>query len=181
MTAPQPWIALLRGINVGGNNILPMAELRGLLSGLGYHDPKTYIQSGNCVFAADGSAATISGAITRAIEQQFGFAPQVLTLTPVQLRTALEGNPYAGVESALKTVHLFFMVDAGAAVDTDRINTFKAASEDITVTKGVIYLHAPDGVGRSKLVAKIDSCIDTPITARNLNSVTKILALAQKL
>ncbi|WP_262694406.1 DUF1697 domain-containing protein [Kordiimonas aquimaris] len=173
------WIALLRGINVGGNNILPMADLRDLLAGLGYTDPKTYIQSGNCVFGASGDATSISNAISGAIDKQFGFAPSVLMLSADELSAALDANPYKDADNALKTVHLFFISEPGAVIDTDRMNDLKADSEHFTASSGVLYLHAPDGVGRSKLVAKIDSCINAPITARNLNSATKILALAK--
>jgi uncharacterized protein (DUF1697 family) len=173
----QTWVALLRGINVGGNNILPMADLRTLLSNLGYSNPKTYIQSGNCIFGATGDAGAISTAITGAVEQQFGFTPPVLTLTKAELQHALGNNPYSDADNALKSVHLFFM-DQAAQINTDRMNNLKADSEDFTIARGVIYLHAPNGIGRSKLVAKIDSCVDVPITARNLNSATKITAMA---
>lgn len=180
MADTTTWIALLRGINVGGHNILPMADLQTLLAGLGYSDVKTYIQSGNAVFTSiEQDAAIISNAITHAISAKFGFAPSVLMLRAEALEAALNDNPYKDAEHAVKTVHLFFVSDMNATVNAALIDEFKAESEAITAAPGVLYLHAPDGVGRSKLMAKIDSCVSAPITARNLNSATKILALAK--
>jgi len=89
------WIALFRGINVGGNHILPMAELREALASLGLREVRTYIQSGNVVFASPAkSAAALGDSIADCIEQQKGFRPRVLVLTPAELSAAADANPY---------------------------------------------------------------------------------------
>ena len=104
------YIALLRGINVGGNNKLPMRELVSLLEGLGLQNVKTYIQSGNIVFQSEqADPAQLSKAITGAIRQGHGFAPYALILDSQALQAAMAANPFPEGEAEPKSLHLFFM------------------------------------------------------------------------
>ena len=111
----ETWIALLRGVNVGGNNSLPMKGLRELLEGLGHTNVATYIQSGNCVFQSkSASAAKISEGIAAAIKSGFGFKPAVITLSLKELDAALEDNPFPQGSDDLKSVYVFFLSETTA-------------------------------------------------------------------
>ena len=112
-------IALFRGINVGGRNKLPMRDLVAVLEDLGLTDVKTYIQSGNAVFHADGvDNAELSDAISAAIQERHGFAPQVLLLGISDLAEAIASNPFPEAEADPKTLHLFFLASLTARRQT---------------------------------------------------------------
>lgn len=171
------WIALLRGINVGGNNILPMKELKALFTDLGFRGVQTYIQSGNCVFQSESAdAALLSSQIEEMIEQTFGFRPSVLVISKVALTAAIEANPYPDADP--KTVQLFFLFEPAPDADLAALEALRAETEQYHLTNCVLYLHAPDGIGRSKLVAKVDKFIPVEKTARNLRTTLKLQDMA---
>ena len=174
------WAALLRGINVGGHNKLPMAELRGLLEGLGYHKVRTYIQSGNCVFEADGTdPRKIEIKIARALKSKFGYQIPVMALSITDLERLVDKNPYDVAEDQAKTVHIFVLSEPALSPDLTKLETLKAPSETFTLTGKAFYLHAPDGIGRSKLAAGAEKALGVAVTARNLRSVRKVLGLVK--
>lgn len=171
------YIALLRGINVGGNNILPMADLRNIAAKCGLKNARTYIQSGNLVFETDETnEKTISNTLSKAIEKQFNFKIQILTLLKRHVETVLNQSPFSPIEP--KHLNMWFLSEIPNAPDALAIMDLKAESEEYNITDKCFYLHAPKGIGRSKLAAKIEKILGVPTTARNLNSVQKILALA---
>jgi len=173
------WISLLRGINVGGKNILPMKDLRALLEGVGFEKVQTYIQSGNCVFEATGTeAGAISDAVAEAIEGRFGFRPAVLTLSADDFARAVEANPFANAADDPKSVHFFFLAEPASGADIDGLDALRAENERTGLTESVFYLHAPDGIGRSKLAAGAEKKLGVAVTARNLRSVLKLVDLA---
>ena len=173
----ETWIALLRGINVGGNNILPMKDLRALLESLGLNDVQTYIQSGNCVFRSDAlSPDDLSDQIATTIEKQFGFRPPTLVINKGELAQAIDANPFPDGDP--KTVQLSFLFEKAENADLDTLKSLKVPSEQFTLTDKVFYLHAPDGIGRSKLVEKISKCIPVEMTGRNLRTAQKLLDMA---
>lgn len=171
------WIALLRGINVGGKHIVPMKRLRELLEGAGFSDVRTYIQSGNCVFVAPsmdrGSvAATVSGLI----EGEFGFKPSTFVLTPQELQAALDANPFPADEP--KAVHLHFLDGPPKKADLDGLREIAQPGEDCALIGEVLYLYLPRGAGRSPLAQKLGQFVKADMTARNIASVRKIAELA---
>ncbi|MDX1409349.1 MAG: DUF1697 domain-containing protein [Saprospiraceae bacterium] len=170
------WIALLRGINVGGKHILPMKELRALLEGLGYRRVRTYIQSGNVVFESEARPDT--EAISAAIGKKYGFRPTVFILSPGDLRRAAENNPYP--TDAGKFVHFQFCDRVPEVFDEQVLASLKAPSESYRLIDQVFYLYAPDGIGRSKLAARVDKAFPgVTLTARNLNTVNKLLEMVE--
>lgn len=172
------WIALLRGINVGGNNILPMKELREVLASMGFDNISTYIQSGNCVFdAEDESAPSLTEKIENAIDTKFGFKPKVLILRKEELKNAALANPYPEDLNDPKSVHLFFLTEPATNGDIASLHNMKKPTEHFELTDQVFYLHAPEGIGRSKLAAQVEKKLGVSVTARNLRSVIKILEL----
>jgi len=171
------WVALFRGINVGGKNLLPMQDLRDILSSLGCENVQTYIQSGNAVFSAAAGAGALSTQIKDAIEKRFGFAPQVLLLTAERLKAIVAANPFPDAEKTPKFLHVAFLTEAPADPDLDALSDLKAPSEQFLLFDGAFYLHAPDGIGRSRLAAKVERCLGVATTARNWRTVTKLLGL----
>lgn len=168
-------IALLRGINVNGNNKLPMKELSALLAGMGLLDVQTYIQSGNVVFRCDlKSKATLAAKISAAIKAQHGFAPHVLLLEAAELKKAMAGNPYPEAVAEPKSLHLFFLDDAPQHPDLKSLDAVKTDSERYKLANKVFYLHTPDGFGTSRLAARAEKLLGMAATARNWNTVCKL-------
>jgi len=174
-------IALFRGINVGGKNRVPMQELISIFECAGCSDVKSYIQSGNIVF---NDAGTDKGTLTRtlgaAIDAQFGFSPTLLLLPATAMLEAMSANPFPGAEEHPQSLHLWFMENIPTNPDYDKIQALKTASEACELRGRVFYLHAPDGVGRSKLAQRVEHLLGVPATARNWRTVSNVLALVPK-
>lgn len=130
-------------------------------------------------FAASADPISLSAKITSTIEECFGFAPQVLLLTVEQFRAIASANPYPEAEAAPKSLHIGFLAESATNPDIDAMNLVKAENERFTLTDDALYLHVPDGIGRSRLAAKIDRHLGVSITARNWRTVRKLLDLAK--
>jgi uncharacterized protein (DUF1697 family) len=174
-------LAFIRGINVGGNRQLPMAELRRTMSERGFGNVRTYIQSGNVVYDAPAGSNDAPGTlhgegaqITAAIEDTRGFAPEVMVRSADAVAAALAESPYRDEDPA-KTFLVFVDGDAAALGDLAAAAT---SGERWQVGDGVIHLHCPDGLGRSKLGAKFAASAKVPTTTRNLRTIAKLLDLA---
>ena len=175
----ETWIALLRGINVGGNNILPMAKLRSDLESLQLRNVRTYIQSGNVVFDATArTASSLAAEIGRRIEEQHGFRPQLLILSRGDLLAAVESNPFPQAVSEPSTLHFLFLAEAAVDADTKALDDAKSSTESYGLTDRVFYLHAPDGIGSSRLAAKAEKHLGVVATGRNYRTVDRLLSLA---
>jgi len=172
------YVALLRGINVGGKHSLPMQELRSILAALGCEDVRTYIQSGNAVFRSDDDRDSLAADITSAIDQAFGFAPHVHLLTIKEFQSILAANPFPEAMATAKLLHVWFLTEAAKNPDLKALDSFKAKTERFKLHANAFYLHAPDGIGRSTLAAKVDRCLGVVTTARNWRTVNRIADLA---
>lgn len=170
----EQYVVLLRGVNVGGNNIVPMKDLKQALENAGFNQVATYIQSGNVVLQ---SAEPPRQTIEALIASQFGFKPHVLVLSKPEFVQAAQQNPFANEEG--KTTHLYFC-EQRPAIDLDKIREVAAPTERFEQVGNVFYLLAPDGIGRSKLVAKMDHYLGVPTTGRNLNTVNKLLTMLRE-
>ena len=137
----RTWIALIRGINVGGKQ-LPMEALRTLLADLGCSDVRTYIQSGNAVFCSRASdASRLAQRISKAIAADHGFEPFVLVLSREELAKAAAANPYAKAAAAApKSVHLFFLAGAPESSNLAAMQTVKTASESFALEGRTLYM-----------------------------------------
>ena len=171
------WVALLRAVNVGGVNKLPIAGFRAMLADLGLESPRTYIQSGNAVFRSPLAAPALAQRIADATLAGFGFRPPVLIIASADLQRALAANPFPQTEDP-KHVHAFFMdralPDAGFAF----LKALATPTERYAMRGKVLWLHLPDGVARSKLATRV-TALPVDITARNLRSVQAIADLAR--
>jgi len=172
------YIALFRGINVGGKNKISMKSLTGLLEASGYVGVRTYIQSGNVLFQSTPSkAVNFMRDIGKAIKDNHGFHPSIIVLDVKELDKAICANPFPDAEGNPKSLHLYFLTHTPKQPDLERLNQVKSASESFQLIGNVFYLYAPDGVGRSKLAAQVEKLVGVKATARNWNTVTKLLEM----
>ncbi|MEO1087012.1 MAG: DUF1697 domain-containing protein, partial [Acidobacteriota bacterium] len=179
MRAMTTFVALLRGINVGGKNVLPMKDLKAMLTDLGAAGVRTYIQSGNAVFSAEADAAAgLGDRLADAIEAARGFRPQTLVLGAAELAAIADANPFPEATAEPKTLHFFVLERTPPAPDLDALRAIARDSERFELIDRCFYLHAPDGIGRSKLAAKAEKALGVPATARNRRTLSKILELA---
>ena len=174
----KTWIALFRGVNVGGNNILPMAELRSDLESLNLHNVRTYIQSGNVVFdSATKTSKSLTERIAQRIEERHGFRPHLFLLSREDLLTAIESNPFPRAVSDPKTLQFYFLAEPTSNPDMEALDGVKTPTERFELVDGVFYLHAPDGIGGSKLAASAEKHLGVVVTARNYRTVDKLLSM----
>lgn len=175
--AMSAYVVLLRGINVGGRNILPMKAFREILGAAGCENVATYIQSGNAVFRHAGSARDISSAVSAAIESDFGFRPSVLILTADDFQAIAAATPFLEDMQEPQHVHVSFLREAASNADIARMRGLAADDEAFSLTDQAFYMHAPSGIGRSKLAGAVEKCLGVDATGRNWRTVCKILAL----
>jgi uncharacterized protein (DUF1697 family) len=176
-------ICMLRGVNVGGSGKINMEELRDICVSLKLRSPKTYIQSGNVVFCTtESDLGKLALRIESGIEKRLGFRPSVMLRTTSQMRQVVARNPFAarsGLEPAKLAV--FFLSDLLPKEIRERVLAIKVGPEDIRCDKGELYIYFPDGMGRSKLPPALGRSLKMPATARNWNTVLKLLAMAEEL
>lgn len=168
------YVALLRGVNVGGSRKLPMASLRSLVESLGHTEVTTYIQSGNVVFTSDGDVAPRS--LEAAIERKLGLDVSVMLRTRADLERIVKANPFSGVD--LAKVHVGFMTAKPKPAAIADLDGERFAPDAFAIKGREIYLHLPNGMGRSKLPSYLDRRVATPTTVRTWNTVLKLLELA---
>lgn len=175
-------IALFRGINIGGHNLLPMKELAVLMEKLGASGVRTYIQSGNAVFRTDAKNAGLFGERLRAeIGKRYGFEPHVLILEPEQLARFIAENPYPEAAEDTAKLHLGFLAATPDNPDLAKLSALRSGKERFHLNDRVFYLHLPDGAGTSKLAAGAEKALGVPMTARNWKTVRKLLEMAETL
>jgi uncharacterized protein (DUF1697 family) len=176
----KTYIALFRAINVGGKNVLPMKELVAVLEGLGARNVRTYIQSGNVVFESpEKDASRLASKMGQAIKKRFGFEPHVLLLELEDLERAIKKNPFPEAESDPQALHTGFLASAPQKPDLKALESLKTKSERFRLIDRVFCLHAPEGIGRSKLAAKAEKLLGVPMTDRNWRTVCKIQDMAR--
>ena len=172
------YIAFFRGINVGGRNRVPMKELAALLTETGCSGVKSYIQSGNVVFAHGvDDRAVLADRIGSAVEGKFGFRPGIHLLTETELEEAIGNNPFPACEGDPKSLHLGFLSEVPPAPDLAGMEEVRKESENFRLVGTVFYLCAPEGIGRSKLAAKSERLLGVPMTDRNWRTVLKVREL----
>ena len=159
-----------------------MADLRSDFSAIGLREPQTYIQSGNVVFRTDlRRPATISKRITDYLLEHRGMETKAIVRSVATMVAAARENPFANSANAEKFVHLYFLDGKCSAPDRDKLVSLQSKSEHFELCEGVFYLHAPDGIGRSKLASNVERCLGVPTTARNLKTVNRLLAMASEI
>jgi uncharacterized protein (DUF1697 family) len=175
--AADTFVALLRGINVGGKNKLPMRDLAALCTKLGCREVRTYIQSGNVVFAAaPRTAARFAAGLQRGITSKFGLNVPVVVRSSSQLRAVVAGNPWISRGVDAEQLHVAFLADLPARVSVAGLDPKRSPGDAFVVAGQEVYLHLPNGVARSKLTnAWFDAQLDTVSTIRNWRTVLTLL------
>ncbi|MCT7352141.1 DUF1697 domain-containing protein [Streptomyces sp. 15-116A] len=178
------YAALLRGINVGGSRKVPMADLRTLMTGLGYDGVRTYLQSGQAVFtSAHGDEESLAAELASAIEKHFGFTVDVIVRDHAYLKAVADNCPYPAQELEAKQLHVTYFsapVDAGRFAEIDQAAFLP---EEFRLGDRVLYLYAPNGLGRSKLAEMLSRPRFNKglmATTRNWNTVIKLVEMTRE-
>jgi uncharacterized protein (DUF1697 family) len=173
------YVALLRGINLGSHNKIAMPKLRELIEGLGAEDVSTYVQSGNVVLTGTGGAAKLGKAIERAIEKELGLSVDVMLRTPAQLAKIVAANPFAKGQEDPKKLHVTFLAETPSRSRARELEQVEFPPDELRVVGQEVFLHCPDGYGRSKLSnAFFEKQLGVRGTTRNWRTVTKLAELA---
>lgn len=171
-------VALLRAVNLGPHNKLPMKDLASYFESAGATDVKTFINSGNVVFSAPASKmSAIDKKVRAAIEKKHGFEAPMVFRTAAELAKVLRTVPFE--KNELDHVHVTFFADAPKKKDLALLEPKRHASERLELRGRELYLHLPNGVGQTKLIASfVDKTFGTFGTTRNLRTVTKLAELS---
>jgi uncharacterized protein (DUF1697 family) len=174
-------LALLRGINLGGKNVLPMKDLQRIFLDAGCSDVQTYIQSGNVIFRAPLRVLqNLPSSVTSLIAERFGYQIPVVLRTAEQLADAIAGNPFVKPGADLKPLHVMFLADQPTAQAAAKLDPDRSPPDTFVVRNREVYLHLPNGVGKSKLLnSYFDSKLATVSTCRNWATILKLLELMQ--
>jgi uncharacterized protein (DUF1697 family) len=184
MTTPlrNTFVALLRGINVGGHKIIKMEQLRNAFAELGYEDVATYVQSGNVVFKAP---AKITGDLSKKIEEmmlrQFSMSVPVIVRTAEEVGDVLRNNPFLkerGID--ITGLHVTFLSRAPQKVAIKGLDAIEAGPDRFHCRGQEIYLHCPNGFGGTKLtINAFERVLAVGATTRNWNTVSKLHEMAR--
>ena len=174
------YVALLRGINVGGKNKLPMKDLASVFAEAGCSEVQTYIQSGNVVFRATPALANrLPAVITEAVTSRFGLRVPVVMRTSGELHKVANSNPFLCAGADEKALHVAFLANPPDSSRVNALDSHRSPPDQFSVRGQDIYLHCPNGLARSKLTnAYFDSGLATTSTLRNWRTVLKLLELA---
>jgi uncharacterized protein (DUF1697 family) len=173
----QPFVILLRGINVGSTRKLPMADLRALCTRAGWNRPETYIQSGNLIVDADDSADELRRSLAKAVAARFGFTIDIVARAAADWEKYVAANPFVRDADVLpKMMHLYLSRDPVKSGAAKELEQKAQTGERIVIAGGVLWIdYGPKGIAASKLSPLlIDKACGSPTTGRNWNTVLKI-------
>jgi len=175
------YLALLRGINVGGKNKIAMKALTEMFIKAGGDNVQTYIQSGNVIFdAAPDVSARLPGLIATEIADSFGYRTSLVLRTSLQLRDVILHNPFLAIGAAQETLHVLFLADLPNPSQIADLDPDRSPLDSFIVRGREVYLHLPQGMARTKLTNPyFDSKLATISTGRNWRTVTKLLELME--
>jgi uncharacterized protein (DUF1697 family) len=174
------WIALLRGVNVGGGNRLPMADLRALAAEIGFGDVSTYIQSGNLILDAPVDEAEIASSLRSALADAYGLDVAVVVRSSTELARIAERHPDAGGPIEPKLLHVCFL-DRAPDRGAEGPDPARYRPDGWTIDGREIFVRYPDGSARSKLTIDVfERAYGAIATARNLNTVRRLAALSRR-
>lgn len=175
------YVALLRGVNVGGKHKLPMKELVEICSKNECGNVRTYIQSGNVVFTAPATVANrLAQTLAKRIEERFGFPVPVVLRSHEQLAQVARSNPFLKAGKPESKLYVTFLADEPSAEALAKLDPNRSAPDEFRVIGSEIYMHFPNGMGNSKLTsAYFDSRLATVGTARNWTTVLKLVEMSK--
>lgn len=173
------YVALLRGVNVGGKNKLPMADLAEACTNLGCMSVRTYIQSGNVVFEATAKLASgLPVALTAAIEERLGLRVPVVMRSSVELAATLEGNPFLAAGVPADRLYVAFLADTPTPDRAAALDPERSPGDAMELRGRDLYLHYPVSQGRTKLTNDyFDRTLRTVSTVRNWRTVEALVSM----
>ena len=176
----RTYVALLRGVNLGARNKVSMADLRALFLDLGHEEVATYVQSGNVIFKSEiGNVAELTKTIERRIARDLGLSITVVVRTKAQLARVAADNPFAAREAEPTKLHVIFLAAAPGRAHVSELDATRFAPDEFCLVGKEIYLHTPQGYGRTKLSgAYFEKQLGLAATTRNWRTVTKLAELA---
>ncbi|HEY7036367.1 MAG TPA: DUF1697 domain-containing protein [Thermomicrobiales bacterium] len=176
------YVALLRGVNVGGKNKLPMKDLKELFVAAGAENVRTYIQSGNVVFEVDRDAsARHADLITKQIQERLGIRTTLVLRTVEQIEEVLAENPFLKSGAAVDELYVAFLAERPSQERVAALDPDRSPPDEFVVHGQDIYMRFPNGAGRTKLTTDyFDSKLRTTSTARNWRTVTKLLEMMEE-
>ena len=166
------YVALLRGINVGGRNKIAMAALREVCESIGCTDVATYIQSGNVVLSSPLSAAKLGTALEKAVADKLASTPKVVVRTQAELAKVIEGNPFPKADTS--HLHVAFLAEKLDRKIASGIRDIDFPPEELVARQKEIYLHLPKGFGRAKTPVALDRRLGGTATVRNWRTLAKL-------
>lgn len=158
-----------------------MADLKVLYEGLGLTDVRTYIQSGNVVFATDiSSNADLARTLEQAIAKQYLFDVPIIVRSSAEMRHILEENPFAKREGIqTEKLHVTFLAEAPSANELEKVRALNYSPDEFVISGTAVYLHCPGGYGETKLSSKFfENKLKVSATTRNWNTINKLVELA---
>ena len=168
-------VAMVRAINVSGRNVVPMEALRAMFVACGCEDPRTYIQSGNVVFASESSPSACAKAIEHALHKRLGKPISVIVRTAAEFRRVIARNPFIsqrGVDTSRLSVS--FLSAKPAAARLHALEAVRSGRDRFAAAGKEIYLYCPDGFGNSKLAAAHERVLHVTATVRNWRTVLRL-------
>jgi uncharacterized protein (DUF1697 family) len=166
------YAALLRAINLGSRNKIAMPALTKLFDALGHEDVRTYVQSGNVVFTGSGAREDLERGIHDAIADEFGLDITVMVRTAAELKSLVAGNPYLDSQDDPLKLHVTFLASAPESDKAKKLEVPEGETAEFTLAKRDVYLHCPDGYGRTKLSnAFLERKLGVAGTTRNWKTV----------
>ena len=176
-------IGMLRGVNVGPHNRISMEALRALCGSLDLEGAETYVQSGNVVFRSkERNLSALAKRFEDALEKKFGFRAPLVLRTAAEMRTVIRNNPFAArKEIEPGKFHVIFLTEELSPEARKQLEAAKVGPEEIKAHAREVFVYYPNGMGRSKLPPVMERILKKAGTARNWNSVTNLLEMADKL
>lgn len=170
------YVILFRG--VGGATQLPVKPLRDKLTEAGFDRVATYINSGNALLVSDLPRETVVARVAEICKREFGFDKDVYAVTRGEWAKLIKANPFPEALEVPKLLHAAVLAGDPPKGAVEKLREAAFEGERIEVVGRVAYLHTPNGFGTSKLAVKFDKGIGVPNTARNWNTVVRLMALA---
>jgi len=176
-------VAMWRGVNVGAHNRISMEALRAMCGALDLQGAQTYVQSGNVVFRSkERNLGALARRIENAVEKTFGFRAPLVLRTAAEMRAVIANNPFAmRKDIEPNKFHVLFLTEDLSPEAREQLEAAKLGPEEIEARARELYVYYPNGMGRSKLPALMDRILKKTGTARNWNSVTALLDMADQL
>ncbi len=179
------YIALLRGINVGGKNMIKMAELKRMFESMGFDRVQTYIQSGNVLFASNDGEESLQKRIEHEIKAVFGYSVSVVLRTTAELKQIIGNCPFsdekvseAEASSEGESLYVSLMLNAPSKEGVERLGAYKSESDDYQIEGKNVYLLFRQNIRNSKLANNLQK-LDVPATVRNWKTMNKLVELAE--